>query len=487
MSRPRFAPAAIETFDKTGGFVKISPDQRIDHDSIMRKLQATRQAIGLTLLLAFACQLPAATPPPATKERFTAWAQRMKSDLQTKVFPYWYDTALDRANGGYVLADSTLGRGTATDKMLVTQARMVWGFSVAHIKGLSDPQRDYQAAARQGYEFIRNHFQDTANGGYFMTTDLAGNPLDRRKTLYAQSFVIYAFLEYHKASADPRPRNDAIELFRLLQRKAHDGRHNGWLEHFEEDWTVITEPYAGNYVIEIPGLKSANAHLHWMEALTELYKEFPDAQVRQALAESIEVNQKYFYPKDPAKSAFHRHRDWRPVSAFSSQGISYGHNVEFAWLMVAAQRALGRTPSWDHFYAHLDHALRNGFDHERGGVYDRGFGDRPATRTDKIWWVQAEMIAALTDAIRNHVRPEYGRALEKLNHFVWTHMVDPRDGIWHETVAADGLVVSGTKASNWKANYHDVRAMVKFYETFELGDRLLLDWPLEARPGAVAR
>jgi mannobiose 2-epimerase len=249
---------------------------------------------------------------------------------------------------------------------------------------------------------------------------------------------------------------------------------------------VIREPYAGRYVVEVPGLKSANAHLHWLEALTSLSREFNDPRIRQALAEAIEINQKYFYPRDPAKSAFHRHFDWRPVSAFSSQGVSYGHNVEFAWLMIEAQKALGRTPGWEHFYAHIDHALRNGFDHERGGVYDRGYGNRAATRTDKVWWVQAEMIAALTDAIRNHVRPDYGQALEKLNGFVWLHQVDRRDGIWYDTVAADGTMVNGGKAHNWKAAYHDVRAMVKFYETFEFSDRLLLDWPLESRPGPVS-
>lgn len=451
----------------------------------MRNHQATSSGITLILLLAITLQLSAATPPPGTKERFTAWAKRMKSDLQDKIFPYWYDTAVDHTNGGYILADSNNGRTAVTDKMLVTQARMVWGFSHAHIKGLSDPQRNYVDAARIGYEFIRNHFYDTANGGYFMTTDLAGNPVDRRKTLYAQAFVIYAFLEYHKASADPRPRSEAIELFRLLQKKAHDGRNNGWFEHFEEDWTVITEPTPGPYVIEVPGLKSANAHLHWMEALTALYKEFPDAQVRQALAEAVEVNQNYFFTRDPAKSALHRHFDWRPVSAPSSLGVSYGHNVEFAWLMVDAQRALGREPSWGRFYAEIDYTLRHGFDQERGGVYERGYGNQEASRTNKVWWVQAEMIAALTDAIRAHARPDYGQALELMNNFVWRYMVDPHTGIWYDTVAADGTIVSGTLASNWKGAYHDVRAMVKFYETFELSDSLMLSWPLVARPDMV--
>jgi len=347
---------------------------------------------------------------------------------------------------------------------------------------LVDPQRDYLKAAQQGYEFIRNHFFDTANGGYFTSTGIEGDPIDRRKTLYGQSFVIYAFLEYHRASADIRARNDAIELFKLLQKKAHDGNNNGWFEHFEEDWTVITERYAGDYVIEVPGYKSANAHLHWMEALTALYRENPDAKVKQALAECLEVNQKYFYPKNPAKSAFHRHFDWRQVSDASSMGVSYGHNVEFAWLMVDAQRALGREPSWDYFYAIIDHALKSGYDHQRGGVYERGYLDRPASRTDKVWWVQAEMMAALTEGLRNHVKPEYGIALEQLNNFIWAFMVYPQNGIWVDTVSADGQVTNPVLANNWKAAYHDVRAMVKFYETFEFGNKLRFSWPASTRP-----
>ena len=175
----------------------------------MRILSAVRAATTSILLLAFTVASQTEPPPPGTKERFTGWARWMKSDLQTKIFPYGHDTAVDRVNGGYLLADSNLGRGAATDKMLVTQARMVWGFSHAHIKGLGDPQRDYLDDARLGYEFIRDHFQDTVHGGYFMSTDLKGNPVERRKTLYAQSFVIYAFLEYHKASADPRARSAA--------------------------------------------------------------------------------------------------------------------------------------------------------------------------------------------------------------------------------------------------------------------------------------
>ena len=46
------------------------------------------------------------------------------------------------------------------------------------------------------------------------------------------------------------------------------------------------------------------------------------------------------------------------------------------------------------------------------------------------------------------------------------HQVNPPDAIWLDTVAADGSPKSTAKAHNWKANYHDVRAIVKFVEAF---------------------
>ena len=45
-------------------------------------------------------------------------------------------------------------------------------------------------------------------------------------------------------------------------------------------------------------------------------------------------------------------------------------------------------------------------------------------------------------------------------------MTDPGDGVWLDTVTAEGKFKSTGKAHNWKANYHDVRAMLKFIEAF---------------------
>jgi mannose/cellobiose epimerase-like protein (N-acyl-D-glucosamine 2-epimerase family) len=413
----------------------------------------------------------AATPPVWAARRnpeFSADADAVRDDLRRRILPYWLDTAVDWEGGGYQLADDAVkGRGKASEKQIVTQARLIWGFSLAHRKGYGDTARDYRKAAAHGVTFLRQHLQDPEHGGYYFSVKPDGQPLNPRKLLYGQAFVIYGLVEYFRATRDRAVLKEALALFRLLQRRAHDDRHRGWNEHFERDWTPVPtgDP---NAIVELAGYKSANTHLHLMEAFTELYAETRDGEVRGALVEALELNREYFYPAEPAKSAFHFHPDWQPSTDARSAGLSYGHNVEFAWLMVRAVEVLGTRPVWPHFHAHLEHALRCGTDHELGGVYNRGAGDGPATDTDKVWWVQAEMLAALLDGLRNRPgHPPYVKALRQLIDFTVKYQTDPRTGIWYDTVTQAGVPKSTGLAHAWKGNYHDVRALVRMVDAMK--------------------
>lgn len=393
-------------------------------------------------------------------------ARQFRAQLTEQILPYWYDTAIDWERGGYLLSDDAAKKAPpATEKQIVTQARMVWGFAHVYRKGFRNPQRDYLRAARNGYRFLIDHMRDPIHGGYYWKTDLAGQPVLDRKYLYGESFVVYALVEYYRASGDKQALRQAMDLYHTLQRHCHDAQHDGWGEHYERDWRLISQP-DNRIEVEVAGLKSANAHLHWMEALAELYEASRDRDVQRSLAEALRLNATYFYPPEPGKACFHRHPDWSFVTDPKSAGLSYGHNVEFAWLMIRAEQVLGRPPSWKHFDAILAHALRYGYDHTRGGLYNRGSDDQPATDTDKVWWSQSEMMAALTDGLKHKPNAEYSLALVKLNQFLQAYQVNPPDAIWLDTVTADGQPKSTAKAHNWKANYHDVRAIVKFVEAF---------------------
>jgi cellobiose epimerase len=464
-----------------------------------------RPALGtvlLTLLLLFVSG-PAAVAQDQAAElsadqaaRFADQAAAWRDQLSAQVMPFWYDNTLDPEDGGYLLPEA----GTS-DKLVVSQARLMWSFAHAWREGIRDPQRDYLAAAASGYHFLREHFLDPLHGGYYWMTNRNGRALDQRKYLYAQAAVLYGLVEYHRASGDAGALQDANELYRTVMERAHDPVNGGWGEHFEVDWQPITDIAAATTAagtttsgateseqrlvepetvvdIGIVGTRSGEAYLQLMEALTELLlvtreADAPaaaaDGKVEAALAEALDLNLTYFFPPDAGQAYPYRQPDWRRPLGAKFKEITYGRNVEFAWQMLAAQQALGRELAWERFGAIMEQALKYGFDHERGGLYAIGFGDRPALATEKTWWAQAEMLAALTTGVAHRADPKYVEALAQLLGFLTAYQIDPKDSIWFDAVKADGSSWRPGKANHWKTSFHDLRAMVKFIETFGAG------------------
>ena len=92
--------------------------------------------------------------------------------------------------------------------------------------------------------------------------------------------------------------NTLCSVYETVQQKFRDKVHGGWIEHCERDFTPLActgERLPG--MPDIVGFKSGDAHLHWMEALTELYSEVKDASVRESLLEAIELLCTKFYPR----------------------------------------------------------------------------------------------------------------------------------------------------------------------------------------------
>ncbi len=399
-------------------------------------------------------------------EWLRARAARLDRELRERILPYWYARGRDVAQDGWVLDDPP--GGAPPNRALVTQSRMIWTFARVHRLGYSDANRDYGKAAAEGYRYLMAKLWDSEHGGAFWAVDAEGRPVNPRKMLYGQAFGIYALVEVARAQGEREPLEQALRWFRLLRERAYDRVHGGWIEHFERDWRPLPlrDP-AG--IPEVAGLKSANTHLHLMEAFTELYAETRDPDVLAALEESLRINREIFYPADAGRACFHRNPDWSPVDDPRSAGLSYGHNVEFGWLMLEAERALGRPLSVGHLRAHLDHAMRWGWDAERGGLYHRGEGDRPATDRKKVWWVQAEMLAALSEAWRHDRDPRWAAAMRRLWEFADRWMTDPDTGVWWDSVEEDGRPSRRARAHAWKANYHDLRAFLKFMEVMREG------------------
>ncbi|GMH40058.1 hypothetical protein BSKO_07962 [Bryopsis sp. KO-2023] len=372
------------------------------------------------------------------------YADYFDKQLRTQTLLFWYDK-LDVENGGFDLDPD--------GKHIVAQSRLIWLFSYTHLKGFNADGVDSLNAAAAGFEFVSSKMRDPVHGGYYWSVDKQGNVQDDRKMMYGQSFVLYAFTTYFKASGDPKGKELAMELFQTLVDKAQDTTTGlgGWFEQFTADWTVLSQ---GDTPLSQPGSKTHGATIHFMESLTDLLLVTGNPRVRAVLAQVVDKDIRLFFPPDPDE--FVTRID------FSGNSIGrldhYGYGFEYAWLRIEAQRALGRSLNWDDYDRYTRKMIEKGIDAKSGGIFDA---------ESLVWWAQAEVMSgvAVDKAFRNG--SEYEDVLLRLMRFVECAFVDPKDGIWRWGVNSDGSIQDDAKFNKWKAGFHDTRGMVKFVKAYK--------------------
>jgi mannobiose 2-epimerase len=386
-------------------------------------------------------------------------AQRCRHILQTSLVDFYLPACVDSAHGGYfeVLRDGRFA--PAGEKFVTLQARQLWFFSTLAREGIR--KEAALEAARSGFEFLEKHLRDRRHGGYFAKVTDAGAPKDPRKHVYLNAFALYGLVAYHRASGDPAALAAAKELFGVLEEKAYDRQHGGYVEFFSEDWRPITNPKELRYVGAI-GTKTYNTHLHVLEALADLYRAWPDPRVRQRLGELLLLNTTTFRHPDFPCNLDGWQPDWRRIETPQNLRASYGHDVECVWLALDAARALGLPPSLLRGWAEAlcGYSLQFGYDRRHGGFYYTGPLGQPADDTKKEWWVQAEALVSMLEMYRLTGKRDYYDAFSRTLDFVERHQV-AKEGGWWATRTADGSPRGSQRSSPWQGAYHNGRAMLR--------------------------
>jgi mannobiose 2-epimerase len=431
------------------------------------KRTATTGWIGLILLLVPGLRTPAvrAADPPLSRAELLRQAQRARQLLKTNLVDFYLPACMDTVHGGY-LESLRDGRFAPTgEKFLTMQGRQLWFFSTLARAGIED--KAALAAAKAGFDFLEGRMRDRRYGGYFAKVSDAGQPTDRRKHVYLNAFALYGLVAYHGASGNAHALTAAQDLFRTLDAKAYDRQHGGYVEFFAEDWRPITDPKESSYV-GTSGTKTYNTHLHMLEALTALYRSWPEPLVRQRLAELVQINTNTVRHPDFPCNVDGWRPDWRVVEAPGNLRASYGHDIECAWLTLDATRALGWSPRLLRGWAEAlcGYSLKFGFDRTHGGFYYAGPLGLPADDTKKEWWVQAEGLVSMLEMYRLTGKPEYYDAFRQTFAFVDKHQV-AREGNWWATRTADGSPKSDQRSSPWQGAYHNGRALLLCAELLE--------------------
>ena len=439
-------------------------------DQLMTPL--LRLSSFLLIMLSVACS----QEKPATAE--VPIADEIESVLQKELIQLWYPRVIDSVDGGY-LSDFNYKweLDGNQNKFIVSQARHVWTCSKLEQRY---PDQGFEQYAAHGVAFLKQAMWDSEYGGFHSLVDKQGNLIDNsqwdgHKTAYGNAFGIYGLSAYVKTTNDPQALEFVKQAFRWLDAHSHDPEYGGYFQFLTREGEPLPEGLG-----DVPP-KDQNSSIHLLEAFAELYQVWPNDTVESRLQEMLGIiRDQIAGPKAYMHLFFNR--DWSPVvfrdsteevrvANYGIDHVSFGHDIETAYLMMEAAEVLGmhhHPPTWSRAKAMVDHVLDYGWDHQVGGVYDRGYY-LPDTEgvtivlDSKAWWSQVEAMNTLL--IMSKLYPDDPRGYYQEFLLQWDYIKEYLIDHEHGGIYVEGLDISEearhrAKGGIWKVNYHTARSLM---------------------------
>jgi len=333
--------------------------------------------------------------------------------------------------------------------------------------------------ARHGFEFLKNVMWDKEYGGFYDLVSREGKPISfgygpAGKTAYGNGFAIYGLAAYYKAFGDTAALNLAIKTFQWLDTHSYDSEYGGYFQNLSTNG----DPQRGWFKGVPP--KDQNSMIHLMEAFTELYGVWKNETLRRRLDMLFhEVRDTVVGNKGYMTLFFNR--DWTPVSYrdsseaslkehFELDHISFGHDVETAYLLMETSKVLGykNDATTMRIAKQLDDfALANGWDKEKGGIYDGGYIFKDSDKVTivlktKEWWSQIEALNSflmMSQLFPNDTFNYYQKFYVQWS-YIKKYVIDNKYGGWFWGGIDEAPNVEfGPKSSIWKGNYHTTRGL----------------------------
>lgn len=377
--------------------------------------------------------------------------KELAAELEQNILPYWTKYTIDNMNGGFYgrisndnIVDITANKGS------ILNSRILWTFSAAYNE-LKSP--DLLKTATRAYQYIQNHFIDKTYGGVYWMVDYTGRPIDPHKQIYALAFAIYGLSEYYKASGNKESLNTAIEIYKVIEEKAFDPGYKGYFEAYQRDWNLIDDQRLSDKDMNVE--KTMNTHLHVLEAYSTLYDVWKDDELRNKIEHLLEVFLKYIVNNETGHFNMFMETDWNVVSG----KLSYGHDIEGAWLLQEAAEKIDNPEILSNVketVIKMTDAALLGID-PLGGLYADYIPDM-GNETEREWWTMAEGIVGCVNAYELSHDNKYLDAAFGFWSFLKKYQIDYEYGEWFYRLDENAEpIFSYDKVGQWKCPYHNSR------------------------------
>ncbi|WP_264534682.1 AGE family epimerase/isomerase [Flavobacterium sp. N1736] len=384
--------------------------------------------------------------------------KQLKTELSAEldsILDYWSKNTIDAKNGGFIgQIDTNENAIENAEKGSVLNARILWSFSSGY---QITKNKEHKEIAKRAFEFLSQYFYDAEFGGLFWSINVDKAPKDTKNQIYALAFAIYGLSEYYVISKDEKALAIAINLYLRIQKNSYDPVNKGYLEAFTRDWQPIEDLRLSDK--DANEKKTMNTHLHIVEAYANLYKVWKDKTLQNDIIELLQTIEKHFINTKTGHLRLFFDENWIE----KPDVISYGHDIEAAWLLLQCAEISQDENLIAKYKKHaiqMAEVTKEGLDTD-GGLWYEFDPEKKELIAEKHWWVQAEALIGFYNAYQLTGNESYLDIVLKNWNFIKTRILDTKNGEWFWGVYRDYSLIEKDKVGFWKCPYHNSRACLE--------------------------
>ena len=384
--------------------------------------------------------------------------KQLKTELSAEldsILDYWSKNSIDTKNGGFIgQIDNNENVIEDAEKGSVLNARILWSFSSSY---QITKNEEHKEIAKRAFEFLSAYFYDVEFGGLFWSINVDKSPKDTKNQIYALAFAIYGLSEYYAISKDEKALAIAINLYLRIKKNSYDPTNKGYLEAFTRDWQSIDDLRLSEK--DANEKKTMNTHLHIVEAYANLFKVWKDKALQNDIVELLQTIEEHFINTETGHLRLFFNENWIE----KPDVISYGHDIEAAWLLLQCAEISEDETLIANYKKHaiqMAEVTKEGLDTD-GGLWYEFDPEKNELIAEKHWWVQAEALIGFYNAYQLTGNEIYLDIVLKNWDFIKNHILDTKNGEWFWGIYRDNSLIEKDKAGFWKCPYHNSRACME--------------------------
>lgn len=385
---------------------------------------------------------------------------RMLSTLEDNILRFWLDKMVDTERGGFygkMDAEGVVDRDAPKGAILT--GRILWTMAAAY-RITQNPE--YLTAATHAKRFLIDKLYDEEYGGVYWSVTAEGAPLDTKKQFYALGFAIYGLSEYVRVTGDEEALHYAIKLYDSIEEHSHDRRYGGYIEATSRDWQPIEDMRLSTK--DRNDRKSMNTHLHIIEPYANLLRVWRSDELVESVRGLLDIFEKHIVDPESGHLRLFFDDEWRSQTAM----ISYGHDIEAAWLIIEAATVVGDATLIEHFgelARRIAAAAAEGLQSDGSMAYEYD-PESLHHDNDRHWWVQAETVVGYFYMWHLYGDEEALERAVRAWKYIDKDIIDHTNGEWWWSRKADGTInMQEDKAGFWKCPYHNSRMCIELLQT----------------------